>query len=186
MSEWSNETAEWYASKYGEYPTNRLTIEHLDLASDAVVVDVGCGTASALRHAAQRVTTGRLIGVDPVPRMIEIARERLRSHPDGHRIQLFNAPAHALPLDDDLADVVLALDSYDHWKPHQYPGLLEVRRVLAPGGRFVVVKDGGVPGVDEASSSFLRALGDAGFVVTDEASTSSEDVRFVTWICRRT
>ncbi|NJK31276.1 MAG: class I SAM-dependent methyltransferase [Deltaproteobacteria bacterium] len=81
MSEWTAETAEWYAKKYGEYPTNRLTVEHLELAPDAVVLDVGCGTAAALRHAATKVTTGSLIGVDPVPRMVEIAKERLASHP---------------------------------------------------------------------------------------------------------
>lgn len=67
MSTWTAETAEWYAANYGEYPTNRRTIDSLEIADDAVVVDVGCGTAAALRHAATKVTRGRLIGVDPVP-----------------------------------------------------------------------------------------------------------------------
>ncbi|MCB0059422.1 MAG: class I SAM-dependent methyltransferase, partial [Caldilineaceae bacterium] len=81
MSTWTSETAEWYARHYGEYATNRLAVDALTFPLDAVIVDVGCGTGAALRHAAGRVTSGSLIGVDPVPRMVEIARERTANHP---------------------------------------------------------------------------------------------------------
>jgi SAM-dependent methyltransferase len=117
MTTWTDETAEWYAEKYGEYPTNHLAVDMLELAPDAVVLDIGCGTAAALRHAASKVTSGRLLGVDPVPRMVEIARERVASHPAAGRIELHVAPADALPFDDGTIDVVLAFDSYDHWAP---------------------------------------------------------------------
>jgi len=75
MNEWDAETAEWYAANYGDYATNRLAVEALDLEPDSLVVDVGCGTGSALRHASSTITQGSLIGVDPVPRMIELAQE---------------------------------------------------------------------------------------------------------------
>ena len=87
MSEWNAETAQWYADKYGEYATNHLAVEALDVAPDAVIVDVGCGTGSALRKVAARAPRGELVGVDPVPRMLEIARERAADHPEGHRIE---------------------------------------------------------------------------------------------------
>ena len=41
MSAWNTETAEWYAAKYGEYATNRLAADAVDVAPDAVIVDVG-------------------------------------------------------------------------------------------------------------------------------------------------
>ncbi|MEM9487565.1 MAG: class I SAM-dependent methyltransferase [Myxococcota bacterium] len=183
MSDWTAETAEWYADKYGEYPTNRITIEQLDLPSDATVVDIGCGTASALRHAATKVTTGTLIGIDPVPRMIEIARERLADHPAAERIQLHLAPAHALPLGDGIATVVLALDSYDHWVPQQREGLAEARRILAPDGRLVVVKDAIVPHTAQAKDVFPAALDAGGFQIVDVRETKTAEVSFTTWIC---
>lgn len=186
MGEWTAETAEWYAEKYGEYPTNRLTVERLELAPDATVLDIGCGTAAALRHAAAKVTAGRLIGVDPVPRMVEIAKEKLAAHPASSRIELQVAPAHALPLADASVDVVLALDSYDHWIPHQREGLAEVRRVLAPGGRFVVVKDASVPAAAKAEKAFLAALAHAGFKVVDTHKTDEAGVSFTTWSCLST
>ncbi len=81
MTEWNTETAEWYAEKFGEYPTNRLAVDTLDLQPDATILDIGCGTGSALRHAAEKVIHGSLIGIDPVPRMMEIAKEKTHSHP---------------------------------------------------------------------------------------------------------
>ena len=186
MSTWTAVEADWYAEKYGEYPTNRLTIEQLDLRAGARVLDVGCGTGSALRHASSKVTDGALIGVDPVPRMVEIARERLIGHPAGDRIELHVAPAHALPVEDATIDVVLAFDSYDHWGEHQHAGLAEVVRVLAPEGRFVVVKDAGVPYAARARRAFVEALGEAGLTVIEERETQAASVAFTTWICAPT
>ena len=79
--EWNDETAEQYARKYGECATNRLPVEEIQLPSNAIIVDIGCGTGATLRRAADFVTKGVLIGIDPVPRMLEIARELTAAHP---------------------------------------------------------------------------------------------------------
>lgn len=173
MSEWTAETAEWYAEHYGEYATNRVAVDRLELAPDATVLDIGCGTGAALRHAAGRVTRGRLIGVDPVPRMLEIARERA----EGVAIEFHEGSAARLPVDDAQCDVVLALDSLDHWSDVAV-GLAEVRRVLAPGGRLVLVKDASVP----ATHPHREALEAAGFSVDNEAHVEAEGVAFDCWL----
>ena len=175
MSEWSAETAEWYAAKYGEYATNRLAVDAIEVTPDAVVVDVGCGTGAALRRVAPRVPNGTLIGLDPIPRMLEIARERAAEDPYGHRIEFRAAPAEQLPLEDDSADLIFAFDSIDHWQGVA-AGLSEIRRVLRPGGRLVVVKDGGLPGGATAKQRFLEALERAGLAVTRETDLAEGDV----------
>ena len=43
-----DETAEWYAKKYGEIPTNRMAVELAGFNSDDVVLDIGCGSGSAV------------------------------------------------------------------------------------------------------------------------------------------
>jgi len=182
MSEWNAETAEWYAEKYGEYATNRLAVDALDIASDAVVVDVGCGTGSALRHIAARVPDGTLIGVDPISRMLEIARERAAKHPHGKRIEFREGPAAALPVSDGVADLVLAFDSIDHWQDRD-AGFAELRRVLRDRGRLVVVKDGGVPGGADARRAFLADLSRSGFGVDEERSLCEGEVACTMWQC---
>lgn len=182
MDAWNEETAEWYAAAYGEYATNRLAVDAIDVARDAVVVDVGCGTGSALRHIAPRVPEGRLIGVDPTPRMVAIANERAEADPNAGRIEFILAPAERCPLEDGLADVVLAFDSIDHWRD-RIAGLAEVRRILRPGGRLVVVKDGAVPGAPGAERELLVDLDRAGFTVQEERGLVEDDVACTMWIC---
>lgn len=116
MSVWNAETSEWYAGKYGEHATDRLAVDSLNLVPSSVIVDVGCGTGSALRHAAVRVTNGTSIGVDPVPRMLEIARDRATAHPSDAWIEFRAGAAGALPVKDDVADLVFTFDSFDHWQ----------------------------------------------------------------------
>ena len=182
MNEWDAETAEWYAANYGDYATNRLAVEALDLEPDSLVVDVGCGTGSALRHAASTVTQGSLIGVDPVPRMIELAQERTAGHPAAPRIEFRLGSAEDLPVDDSAADVVLAFDSFDHWQD-KTRGLSEIRRILRPAGKLVVVKDASVPGERGARRALVDALARAGFVVSWEEQIEGDEVRFTLWVC---
>jgi len=179
MGDWTAETAEWYADKYGEYATNRLGIDALALQADDVVVDVGCGAGAALRRAAERVTRGQLIGVDVVPRMVAIARERAAGHAAQGRLEFRVGGADGLPVEDGVADVVLAFDSLDHW-PDVPAGLAEVRRVMKETGLFAVVKDGGVP----TRHGFVEAAEAAGFRVERTETLEEGDVRCVLWVCR--
>lgn len=184
MFEWTSETAESYAATYGEHATIRLGIAAVDLGPTETIVDIGCGTGSALRQAASRVTQGRLVGVDPTPRMIEIAEERARSHPDGHRIEFILGSAEKLPIQDGEASVVLAFDSLDHWTDRA-AGLAEVARILASDGRFVILKDHEGPGGVEAMTAFRDQLRTAGFSVQNEQELSEDEVVCTLWTCRR-
>jgi len=103
MTEWNAETAEWYAANYGDYPTNRLAVGQLDISDQLTIVDVGCGTGSALRSAATEAKNGNLIGVDPVPRMIEIAKNNSKEDETGYHIELMVGSAEDLPIEDSIA-----------------------------------------------------------------------------------
>lgn len=182
MNKWDADTAEWYADKYGEYDTNRLGIEALDLSVSSVVVDVGCGTGCALRHASKKVITGALIGIDPVPRMIQLAKEQTASHSGVDRIAYYEGSAESLPIEDAIADFVLAFDSFDHWQD-KLQGLSEVSRVLKPRGQLVVVKDGGLPNGAGEREGFAELLVTAGFQILEEQVITEEDISFTLWVC---
>jgi ubiquinone/menaquinone biosynthesis C-methylase UbiE len=95
----------------------------------ADIVDVGCGTGRLLRAAAVRWPQARLFGVDPAERMISEAR---RLNP---RATFIIAPAEAIPLGDESADLALSSLSFHHWAD-QAKGLQEIVRILRPGGRL--------------------------------------------------
>ena len=182
MTEWNSETAEWYAANYGDYPTNRLALDYLNLPDQSTIVDVGCGTGSALRHAAAKVTNGNLIGIDPVPRMIEIAKELTKENETSYQINFEVGSAEDLPVEDSIADIVLAFDSIDHWNDIQH-GLNEVLRILKPEGKFIIVKDLGVPGAKKALNTLEQKIGNAGFDLDKKEVVKTDEVSFSLWTC---
>jgi ubiquinone/menaquinone biosynthesis C-methylase UbiE len=182
MTEWNAETAEWYAANYGEYPTNRLAVEKIDLPDHSTIIDVGCGTGSALRCAAAKVRDGTLIGIDPVPRMVEIAKELTEEQEVESQIGFKVGSAEELPIEDSIADIVFAFDSIDHWTDiHQ--GLKEVYRILKPEGKLYVVKDLGVPGSMQSLKSLELILKKKRFDLVNKYQFKSDEVSFMLWKC---
>src|SRR5690349_3518437 len=111
-------------------------IEAAELRSGDHALDVGCGPGIAVELATHAVTTGRVIGIDPSEAMLREARRRNRGTTD---VVLEQAAVEAIPIDDAAVDVAWALNSLHHWHDRA-AGLAEVRLVLRPGGRFVVVE----------------------------------------------
>ncbi|MCB9128757.1 MAG: class I SAM-dependent methyltransferase [Ardenticatenales bacterium] len=182
MSDWTDETAEWYAEKYGDYPTNRLAVDQLELEPTARIVDVGCGTGSALRHAALTVTEGHLIGVDPISRMIEIAEAQSADHPHADRLEFRQGSAEAIPVEARDADLVLAFDSFDHWRDVDR-GLAEIRRILR-GVANSRRQDGGCP-QRCGRNSLATTVTNAGFTLIEQQEVRGEGITFALWRFQR-
>jgi ArsR family transcriptional regulator len=103
------------------------------LDPDWVVGDLGCGTGQMTAALAPFVKA--LIAVDGSAAMLQAASRRLAAA--GH-VDLRRGELEALPIDDgrlNAATLVLVL----HHLPEPARALGEVARVLAPGGRVVVV-----------------------------------------------
>lgn len=114
------------------------------------VLDVGCGTGIVARLAADAVGSGGAVaGLDVEPGMLAVAR----SAAGGAGIEWIEASAESIPLPDESFDVVLCQMSLQ-FVPDPARALEEMRRVLVPGGRFVL----NVPG---PMSSFFEPLSEA-------------------------
>ncbi len=114
------------------------------------VVDVGCGAGRAVAELGRLGV--RAVGIDPDPDMLALARERW---PDGE----FRAgEAYDLPLADGEVAGYRA-DKVFHELADPAAALAEARRVLAPGGRIVLVgQDWDAVVVDSADPATTRAL----------------------------
>jgi SAM-dependent methyltransferase len=124
--------------------------ELLGAARGACVVDVGCGTGRAVAELAERGVDA--VGVDLDPRMVAVARERW----PGCRFEL--AAADDLPLPDGAAAGYRA-DKLYHALDDPARALVEARRVLAPGGRIVLVgQDWDTFVIDSDRPQLTRAL----------------------------
>ena len=105
------------------------------------VVDLGCGGGLDVFLAAAKVgSTGRAIGIDMTPSMIELARKNAARGPDGKpytNIEFILATIDQTTLPTGIADCVIS-NCVINLAPDKSAVMQEMFRILKPGGRLAV------------------------------------------------
>lgn len=117
-----------------------LRLAHLQPGDS--VLDVGCGTGTLAIAAKRHVgATGTVCGIDASPEMLASAAKKARKA--GIDVVLQDALAQALPFPDARFDAVLSTVMLHHLpRKARQQCAAEMRRVLKPGGRMLVVEFG--------------------------------------------
>ena len=101
------------------------------------VVEVGSGAGlDALIAARQVGSTGRVIGVDMTPAMLDKARANA-ARVGAANVEFREGLAEALPVPDDFADVIIS-NGVLNLCPDKDAAYAELYRVLKPGGRLQI------------------------------------------------
>jgi SAM-dependent methyltransferase len=111
-----------------------LATEHLTPAS--VVLDVGCRDASHLIELV-RATGARGVGIDPVRRLVQRARDAVVDASLESRIELVDGVIQNIPYPDASFDLVWCRDVIELVEDLE-AAIAEIARVLRPGGRLIV------------------------------------------------
>lgn len=96
------------------------------------VLDLGCGTGNAALLASRR--GARVIGVDPAPRLLDVAREAAAFR--GLEVRFLQGEAAALPLQDESVDLALSVFGLI-FAPDPPAAAEELARVTTGRGRLV-------------------------------------------------
>jgi ubiquinone/menaquinone biosynthesis C-methylase UbiE len=117
-------------------PWGERLVERAALRPGERVLDLACGTGIVARLAAACVgPDGAVTGVDVNPGMIAVARAVTSGAIQP--IEWCESDAHALPFPDGSFDVGLCQFSLMFFRD-QHAALLELRRVVSPGGRVAL------------------------------------------------
>jgi SAM-dependent methyltransferase len=128
--DWSPIAAEW-AARWGAFadPARVAILEAAGAGAGVRLLDAGCGSGELLHRA---TALGAIAaGCDPSPAMLALAGDAAPA------ADLRVAGLEALPWPDGAFDVVTAVNALQFAEAPR-AALAEVRRVLAPGGRFAV------------------------------------------------
>ncbi len=116
----------------------RSAIEWGALMPGERFLDIGFGGGIGFALAARRLRgEGCMIGVEPSPTARASALRRYRRWVESGFLHILDGDAADLPLEDNSADCIITVNTIYFW-PDAAAGLAEIRRVLRPGGRFVL------------------------------------------------
>jgi ubiquinone/menaquinone biosynthesis C-methylase UbiE len=182
----------WLFTRGRERAFREKILGFANLEIGEAVLDVGCGTGSLAIAAKRHVgSTGTVYGIDASPEML--ARASRKAARTGLDVIFRNGAAQALPFADGQFDAVLSTLTLHHLPRtarQQCAG--EMRRVLKPGGRALVVDFGGSAGQQDEGllahfhrhghiklGEITALLGDAGFTIIDSGAVGFRNLQFV-------
>lgn len=154
-----------WGSRVGKLRLRDRILAELRLRGDEQVLDVGCGRGLMLLGAAKKLTSGKASGIDlwqkqdQTGNTVATTRENAQLEGVEARIELTTGDMRDLPFPAKGFDVIVSSwaihNVYD--KADRRKALLEIARVLKPGGRVRIID---IRHTDE----YVTALREAGLV----------------------
>lgn len=131
-----DQVADVYERSRPDYPADACTavIARLGVASGRRILDLGSGTGKLTLPLLE--TGADVVAVEPVPAMRDRLLARVPAAVRDH-LEVVEASAEALPLDDVSVDGVTAAQAFHWFDP--VPALAAIHRVLVPGGWLAVI-----------------------------------------------
>jgi ubiquinone/menaquinone biosynthesis C-methylase UbiE len=115
-------------------PYARYVAERVATVRPERILETAAGTGIVTRAVAEAVPEATIVATDVNPAVVEFAAQQVGSE----RVRFQRADAQDLPFDDATFDLVLCLFGVMFF-PDKVRANAEARRVLRPGGRYVLV-----------------------------------------------
>lgn len=142
----------------------------LNLTAEELVVDLACGAGGPGLWVANE-SGARLVGIDLSSVAVERAKERAVALGMDGRATFTHGSFERTGLASESADAVMTVDALQY-APDKTRALVEVARILHPGGRFAFVafeldaeRIAGLPVWDDPVGDYRPLLADAGFEI---------------------
>jgi ubiquinone/menaquinone biosynthesis C-methylase UbiE len=169
-------------------------LSHVSLSEHDIVLDVGCGGGRTVSKLADKVTQGKVYGVDYSKDSVAMARKINKEWIDMGRVEIREGSVSALPFSTGTFNLVSAVETH-FWWPDLPGDMREVLRVLKPGGIVIVIAEiyrGATSRVAQLAEKYLPFSGMKLLNVDEHrelfANAGYSDVQVITetsqgWIC---
>jgi ubiquinone/menaquinone biosynthesis C-methylase UbiE len=100
------------------------------------ILDVGCGTGVLAARIRESLPQATVWGVDLVRGMLDKGKDRWQHHRE--HVAPVQGDSERLPFASGSFDVITCANSFHHY-PHQDRAVIEMHRVLRPGGHLLMI-----------------------------------------------
>lgn len=132
-------------------PLTNWGLSHVDFQDGWTMLDIGCGGGATLQRLLKRSKNANVYGLDISEESVAKAK-RVNASVLDKQVFVTQGSAEKLPYEDGKFDLVTAVETIYFW-PNILNCLLEVRRVLKPGGQFAIMVE-----VVDADSMWMNVV----------------------------
>ncbi len=115
-------------------------LDFFDFNENDRILDIGCGGGETLRRMSEKVTHGRLTGIDYSEVSVRSSEEKNSEDIKNGKMKIIEASVEKMPFNDNSFDKIITVESFYFW-PNHAENLKEVYRVLDKKGKFLIVAD---------------------------------------------
>lgn len=112
----------------------------VDVGSDNVILDVGCGGGKTISRLAKLSYGGKVYGLDYSPEMVKYSKKINKKLIAQNRVEIVEGSVDKMSFSDDFFDLVTAFETYYFWTNFS-DALREMFRVLKPAGKLLFVNE---------------------------------------------
>ena len=133
---------------FGRYLINKMNrvhvklakwgLSHVNIKSDFIILDVGCGGGINVHNLAKIATNGKIYGIDHSELSVKMAKKLNKRFIKEGRVEIKQASVSSLPYEKNTFDVVTGFETYYFW-PDLINDLRGIRNILKPGGILVLI-----------------------------------------------
>lgn len=161
---------------FGHAPLTNWGLGFVSFNDQMTMLDIGCGGGATLNRLLKKSKNAKVYGIDISEESVAKAKKVCADTLD-KQVFVCQGSVEKLPYENDMFDLVTAVETIYFW-PNIADCLQEVRRVLKPGGRFVIMvevldSDSVWTNVVEGMTAYSpeeiqKMLDEAGFIQTDK------------------
>jgi SAM-dependent methyltransferase len=129
-------------------------LSHVPCEPRSMILDVGCGGGRMVEKLAIQAPQAHVCGIDYGGGSVATSQARNRSLIEAGRVEIHKASVSALPFASNTFDLATAIETQYYW-PKVLEGMLEISRVLRPGGMLMIVAENYRSGAEQSAAQPL-------------------------------
>lgn len=122
----------------GHYGVTGWGLEHIRIKDDFTILDVGCGGGKTVFRLSEVVPKGKVYGIDYSEAAVKKSKKLNKKGIKNNRVQIDNGSVSNLPYNDNMFDLITAVETYYFW-PDKINDLKEIYRTLKPKRKLLLI-----------------------------------------------